>query len=217
MATVQQMVDAAIRSANGSAAKVRSLEAAVQAGNAKVDTLEKMLAGKMSYADRIVACAEKVIPFRYNIQIDLTTNTQARTPGSVTIDQDGWFLHDRIYASLRVNLALDALDGRYRPISSGNPAIAGSAAIAGAQRADTFDFVWELVEGSSQRGRQNNVPTPGCILFRQDYDGKLMHPDVFPPASVVTVFVTPLRAVESTATLVFTLEGRQCLNVIEDA
>lgn len=217
MATAQQLIEHAVKTANGSASKIRALEAAIKAGNAKVETLEKMLAGKLSYADRIVACAEKVIPFRYNVQIDLATGTQTRTPGAVTIDQDGWFLHDRIYASLRVTLAGDALVGRFRPMSSGNPQIAGNAAIAAAQIADTMDFVWELVEGSSQRGRQNNVPTPGDILFRQDYDGKLMHPDVFPPSSVVTVYVTPLRAVESAATLVFTLEGRQCLNVIEDA
>jgi len=203
--------------ANGAAQKVRSLEGALKANNAKLDTLEKMLAGKLSYADRIVACAEKVVPFRYNIQIDFTTGDQNRAPGSVTIDQDGWFLHDRIYVSYRVELAQDVNDGRYRPISSGNPEIAAGAAVAAAHVTDVPDFVWELVEGSSQRGRQNNVPTPGDVLYRQDRDGILFHPDVFPPSSVVTMFVTPLRAIESSGVMVFTLEGRQCLNVIEDA
>jgi len=209
--------DAAIKRANAVAGQLRSLSEMIKKGDdmsvQRFSELEKLLAGrKPTYAERIVACAEHVVPFFYTIEIDFAQNATARTPGSINIDQDGYFLADRYYAAWRPTAGGNA--GEWKPVSSA--AVAGAEAIAAGDIADKMDFSWEVVEGSSQRGRQNN-PIPGDILYRGDSDGFLTEPDVFPPSSTMTVYISPTQAVDNDGTFVFVAQGRQCLNVIEDA
>jgi len=182
--------------------------------NSRMAHLEQLLVGKEpTQKDRLVACAAKIVPFRYNLEINFAAATTARTPGTVTITQDGYFLLDRVYACWRPTAGGNA--GRFQPVSSGNPVIAGAELQAAGAIADLFNFNWELVEGAAQRTRQD-IATPGDILYRTDNDGYMQkYPDIFMPASVVTAFVTPLEAVNSAGTFILVLEGRQLLNVVE--
>lgn len=210
--------EASLKRANAAAQQIRATAEMLKKGEemtiSRFNSLEKLLAGRRpTYAERIVACAEHVIPFFYVVDIAFATAASARTPGVINIDQEGYFLADRYYACWRPTLGANA--GEFKPVSSGNPYIAGAEAIAGAEIADKMDFVWELVEGSSQRARQN-APIPGDILYRADADGYLTEPDVFPPSTTLTVVVTPTQPVDTTGTFSFVVQGRQCLNVIEN-
>jgi len=210
--------EASLKRANAAAQQIRSMAEMLKKGEemtvSRFSALEKLLAGRRpTYAERIVACAEHVIPFFYVVDIAFATAATARTPGVINIDQDGYFLADRYYACWRPTAGANA--GEFKPVSSGNPYVAGAEAIAVADILGKVDFTWELVEGSSQRGRQN-APIPGDILYRGDSDGYLTEPDVFPPSTTLNVIVTPTHAVDSTGTFTFIAQGRQCLNVIEN-
>lgn len=212
---IRSMAETALKSASSAAAQVRQLAAMLKRGEElsvqRFNELEKLLAGKApTYADRVLAGAEHVIPFYYVIPIQFAGGVTTRTPGTVQIDQDGYFLADRYYACWRPTAGANA--GEWKPVSSG--ILAGDEALAAANIADKIDFQWEIVEGSSQRGRQNN-PIPGDILYRMDGDGKLTEPDVYPPGTTMTVVITPTENTDNAGTFVFVAQGRQCLNVVE--
>ena len=210
--------DAAIKRANAAAQQIRAIADSMKQGDAMVvqrfNSLDKLLAGrKPTYAERVVSCAEHVVPFFYIVDIAFATGATARTPGVINIDQDGYFLADRYYGAWRPTTGANA--GEFKPISSGNPFVAGTELTAAANVPDKMDFVWEIVEGSSQRARQN-APIPGDILYRQDSDGYLTEPDVYPPSSTITVIITPTQAVDNAGIFSFVVQGRQCLNVLRD-
>lgn len=211
---IAQQTQQAVATANAVAQRLRSFDTTLKTRlddlTRRYDRLDALLAGRRpTTAELIVAGAEKVVPFTYNIDIALTVASTARQGGVATINQDGYFLLDRIMFAYRMTAGVNV--GRFRPISTGNPAVAAAAAAI----ADELDFLWEISDGTAQRLRQEN-PTPGCIVFRQDRDGFLPAPDVFPPASTVNVFITPLVAPASTNVFTVSLIGRQCLNVLQD-
>lgn len=203
---------------NNVAAAIRKLQKRVLTGEEMVvqrlERLDKLLVGREpTEVDRLISCAAKIVPFKYNIEIEIPQQAQNRIPGSVTITQEGYFLLDRIYVTYRPTEG--ALIGRFRPVSSGHPVIAGAELQAAAEVANKLDFLIELVEGAAQRGRQD-IATPGDIFYRLDNDGySLNHPDVFIPASVITTYITPLVATTSEGIATVTLDGRQLLNVVE--
>jgi hypothetical protein len=197
---------------------VRKLQKRVLTGEQmvlqRVESLDKLLVGREpTEVDRLIACSAKIVPFKYNIDVPIVGAAPARTPGTITITQEGYFLLDRIWVTLRMTSGDNA--GNYRPISSGNPTIAGAELQAGTAIGDKMDFLFELVEGAAQRGRQD-FPVPGDIFYRQDEDGyALGHPDVFIPASVITVYITPLATLDNDGIASVVLDGRQLLNVVE--
>jgi len=209
-----QQAQHAAKTANAVAQKFRELDATLKARGddltRRYDKLDALLAGRRpTTAELILAGSEKVVAFKYNLDIALTVGSTGRQGGTIQINQEGYFLLDRIYAAYRMTAGANV--GRFRPISTDNPPVAvGAAAIA-----DELDFLWEMSDGTAQRLRQENA-TPGAILFRQDDDGKYREPDVFPPGTTINLFVTPLVAPASTNIFTFTLEGRQCLNVLQD-
>jgi hypothetical protein len=198
---------------------VRKLQKRVLTGEQMVlerlENLDKLLVGREpTEAERLIACAAKIVPFKYNMDIVLTGAAPARTPGTVTITQEGYFLLDRISITYRVTDGQTHV-GRFRPISSGNPIIAGAELQAGGNVVNKLDFLFELVEGAAQRGRQD-FPIPGDVFYRNDNDGYCLgHPDVFIPASVITAYITPLAAMTDNGIATVVLDGRQLLNVVE--
>ena len=214
---IASQAEAALKRANAAAQQIRTLTEMMKRGDEmsvqRFNDLEKLLAGRRpTYAEKVVACAEHVVPFFYTVEIAFATGSLARSPGVIDIDQDGYFLVDRYYASWQPTDGANA--GEWKPVSSG--ILAGDELIGAGNIADKMDFSWEVSNGASQRGRQNN-PIPGDILYRMDSDGFLTEPDVFPPSSTLTVFITPTQAVDNAGTFVFIAQGRQCLNVIESA
>jgi len=207
-----------IPSLNNLAKAIRTIDGRFKALQQNIlqrqDNLDKLLVGREpTESDRLVACAAKIIPFHYVIDIDFDAADTARRPGTVTITQEGYFLMDRLYACWRPTDG--AFIGRYQPISSDSPAIANAELVSGGQFANKVDFTWELVEGAAQRGRQD-FAVPGAILYRTDDDGYTQKcSDIFMPASVVTLSCTPLYATATAGTFTFVLAGRQLLNVVE--
>lgn len=156
--------------------------------------------------------AERVIPFWYNVEINFASTSVARTQGVMTVTQEGYFLMTRLSCAWRPTIG--ANNGEFKPISSGNPVVAGAELQAAGEMADKFDFVFEYSEGAAQRRRQTNT-IPGDLFLRQDGDFVLPTPDIFMPASVVTFSVTPTQAVDNTGVFTVTAWGMQCLNVLE--
>jgi hypothetical protein len=211
---IAQQAQQAIATANAVAQRLRNLDTTLKARNDELarryDKLDAILAGRRpTTAELILAGAEKIVAFTYNLDIVLATGSTGRQGGTVLVNQEGYFLLDRVYASYRMTAGGNA--GRFRPISSDDPTIAvGAAGVA-----DELDFLWEMSDGTAQRLRQEN-PTPGAILFRRDQDGKYREPDVFPPGTTINLFVTPLVAPSAANVFTFSLVGRQCLNVLQD-
>lgn len=176
----------------------------------RVDALE----GKhLSFREYTMLNAEKVIPFAYRIDVAIAASSTARVPGVATITEEGYFFLDRIMYSWMPSAGVNA--NTWRPISSSNPYLAGSAAVAGAAIADTIDFFVEISEGRASRDRQN-LPIPGDVYHRQDGDGILgPEGDAFGPNSTVTAHITPAVALTNAGTLYVTLLGVQCLDYLK--
>jgi len=180
----------------------------------RLQTLEKLIAcaPAPTFREKTIREAQWTVPRFYSILWDLTAQDQARVPGTVNIDQEGWFFLDRIWATYRVTAGNDA--GRFRGCSSGNAAIVASTANAVAEPIEILDFLWEYQEGRAGRTRQN-FALPGDMLYRTDRDGYSPGGDAFAPDSTVQFHIEPTRAVEQTGVFQMVLEGVQCLHVLE--
>lgn len=149
--------------------------------------------------------AEMVLPFRYIINISLSTDT-TRVPGSVQTSPRGWFFADRVQVSFRPSAGDN--ENLWRPLASSDPTIAADGAVG-----DVLNFSWEYFEARTNQARQSESKTiPGDLLFRNDGDGFLLGGDPWSPATTVTVAVTPTIAPDNAGTLTFTFLGEQCLN-----
>lgn len=99
------------------------------------------------------------------------------------------------------------LTGRFRPTASSADPFAGAyigpyvgpISVAGAQAVQTFrpgeaDFLFEIFDGSSDRNRQNGIPTPSRYIF-SEFDRPLYLPisDFFPQSAVVQFKATLTR------------------------
>jgi hypothetical protein len=211
MTTINEAVAAAVHQCNSLAAQVRKLTA----GQDKIDTILRLLIGhEPTLSQVIVAKAAKVIPFVYNMQIVLPAAAGAVT-GQVVINQDGYFLLDRIRCAYRPTAGGAGIANRWQPFSGNADAVVLGEAFLGVPIPQVIDFEFDITEGSAQR-RRNMNPIPGDLLTRNDGDGILYDtPDVFPPASTVGITVFPLAAPANAGVLVFSLWGRHALNVIE--
>lgn len=181
----------------------------------QVKTLMELSKGlDLTEPERIERAAARVQPKYYNIEIPFTTGTTARTTGSTTTDATGYFLLTRIYFAFRVTLAGDAELGKWRPMSSGHPAIASSEQQAAADMTDTIDFSWNYSTGASDKARASN-DIPGDLTYREDRTVVLPCPDIIVPASTVFFTVVPHKAVDSTGTMVITLCGKNCMELMD--
>jgi hypothetical protein len=157
--------------------------------------------------------AQHIVPMIYNIEITIPATT-ARQSATQNLTQGGYFILDEIRAAWRPTAGANA--GTWQAGSSGHPEIVNAAEIGGAAVTDVLDFSWELVEGVAQRARQNVNPTPGHYLYGRDRGMVLHAPDLYMPASAVTVFITPHSAPDNAGILVFSLCGRQMLTLAAD-
>jgi len=180
----------------------------------RMAALEKLIACAPSptFREKMIRQAEWSVPRFYSILWNIAQGDTARVPGTVNIDQDGWFFLDRIWATYRVTAGNDI--GRFRGCSSGHPAIVASTANALAEPIEIFDFLWEYQEQRGGRNRQN-FALPGDLLYRTDRDGYVPGGDAFGPATTVQFQVTPTRAAEQTGVLQIVLEGVQCLDTLK--
>ncbi len=185
---------------------IRQLNAFATDTRARIDAISQIVGNSSGSSkplqqwEDLELRAARVLPFWYNIEITLEQGTTARTPGSVQIISRGYFIFKRVYFSWR-----DTANGEFHPITS-----------RGNSDAQNIDFGIEYVTTDSERNRQN-MAIPGDIFARADKDGYLPTPDILVPATDVTWNVTPYSTVAGDGTFTVTMEGSQCLNVLEDA
>lgn len=200
---------------NKMAAAVRKMHSKVESlGDIKAQLdLIKASSRDLTFREKMIEEAEKVIPYTNVIEITLA-NTTARTTQSLTVSQEGWFFIDRIYASFRPTAGAQL--GRWRPVSSGNATVAGAELQAAGLTVGLLNFYWEYAEGRAQRTRQN-LPVPGDILYRSDNDGFVAPGlgDGIGPNATVTFHITPSVAPGVAGVCVISLVGIQCLGVLK--
>lgn len=158
--------------------------------------------------------AERVIPFFYVTNIDIEAADETEQQGIVGVTQEGYFLASRLSCAFRPTGGDHV--GKFRPVSSGNPVIAGAELQAGSDVADKMDFLLDYSVGSAQRHRMNN-PMPGDLFYRIDGDVILPIPDIWMPGSDITFRITPTEAPDSDGIFTVVIWGMQCLDVLEAA
>lgn len=151
----------------------------------------------------------KQLPFKYQININLTGGTQAPVTGTVNVSRDGPFIARRLFASLIITDAPDLVDGathqdythmigRFVPYSSRweyfNWARALSAFAPATYVPPPLDFEWEYSDGGSERNRQEK-PISGDILFMRSDEGYLMNNEIFAAGTTISFVVHPLRPI----------------------
>jgi len=165
-----------------------------------------------SFREKMIREAAWTVPRHYSILFEFDQNDSDRVTDSVTVDQEGWFFCDRIWATWRPTAGDDS--GRFGGISSGHPYIVGSTAGAAAEPVNLIDFLWEYQEGRSQRTRQN-LAIPSDVLYRTDLDGFPPGGDSFGPNTTVQFAITPTRVIPVDGILQIVLSGVQCLKVLK--
>jgi hypothetical protein len=176
----------------------------------RIDALEGR---QLSFRRYTELNAAKTIPFVYQIQVSLTSGATDRATGAANISEEGWFFLDRLHMTWVPETGANA--GRFRPISSGNPTIAGSQEVAGSAVDDTLDFFYEYSDGRAERDRQDRA-LPSDMLYRSDSDGILgPEGDAFGPNSTVRFYITPSVAPGTDGILYIQLQGVQCLDVLK--
>lgn len=165
-----------------------------------------------SFRQKMIQEAAWTVPRHYSIVYEIESGDTDRKTDAVTIDQEGWFFCDRIWAAWRETAGAEP--GRFGGVSSGNPVVLASTAAAAAYPTNILDFLWEYQEGRSQRTRQN-LPLPSDILYRQDEDGYPPGGDAFGPNTSVQFTITPTRGPDNDGILQIILSGVQCLKVLK--
>lgn len=175
----------------------------------RIETLENC---KLSFKEKTIREAAWTIPHTYLVNIALTAAV-TRVTGNINVSQWGWFFAERMYICWRPSAGANI--NRYRPISSGNPIIAGNEAVAAGAVADTLNFLLDISEGRAQRDRQN-LPVPGDVFYRIDGDGLIPGGDAYGPNSNVQFGITPTIAPTNAGTCTVVVQGIQCLNATEE-
>ena len=162
----------------------------------------------------------KRVPYIYSADITLAAGVTARTQGTMTISQDGPFVVDALAATWRINAAGSAFNGRQLPISSADPNYVGTpqtaaGVIAGNIFDELIDFEWEVFDAGSDRAWQN-IPAASRQLFTsRENPLHLPTSGFFERNSVISVFITPTRAIDQTGILKFSFHGYKVLLPID--
>lgn len=156
--------------------------------------------------------ADRVVPFWYTEDLTFAAAATTMAQGVTPVLAKGYFLMTRISVTTRPTEG--TLNGCYRPVSSGNPVIAGSELQAGAQVADKIDFTFRYETTNSNQYRQWGQ-FPGDLFYRIDGDVVLPIPDIIEPAADIVCEVTPTQAMDHACIVSVTYWGMQALNVLE--
>jgi hypothetical protein len=151
----------------------------------------------------------KQLPFKYQININLTGGSQAPVTGTVNVSRDGPFVARRLYVSALVTDAptlvagattedYTHMIGRFVPVSSRWDYYWWARDLADITP-DSYvpppiDFEWEYNDGGSERNRQDK-PISGDILFMRPDEGYLMNNEIFAAGTTISFTVYPMRAI----------------------
>lgn len=152
----------------------------------------------------------KQLPFKYQININLTGGSQAPVTGTVNVSRDGPFIARRLFASLLITNAplltppigapvdYTHMIGRFAPFSSRWDYYNWARDLASfaplTYVPPPLDFEWEYSDGGSERNRQEK-PISGDILFMRSDEGYLMNNEIFAAGTTISFVVHPLRPI----------------------
>lgn len=156
-------------------------------------------------------------PFCYSMDITIPADSTVVQPGSVVITQDGPFVATGLFAAYRITdaNATAAQRGKWRPVSSADPAFGISPTFVDPAVLQPIDFEIELTDGSSQRNLQN-IPISSHMIARgREFWWNFDIGWFLERSSTITARVTPLHNMDFEGILKVSFPGYKVLQPID--